>query len=299
MGSPFYRVIRGRFVIIGKAPDGDSVRFIADQPALFRPLHRADRIRLARDGSVQLRFEAVDAPELHYGKAAQPLGAEARDDLLTWIGFDLNRIEYDANPSQPGLIRSADPSSLPGAILTQAAEANGRPISYVLVNEATAGLQEGDWIHVGDELLRQTLNWRLLEAGMAYYTTYTSTPLTHREWLQDVARRARNDKKAGVWALDSTSSFELETQDSIGPGGQLILPKLFRRCTDYLKSVEQDGFRGNLEDWLVAHQAGSRQENDSVVVQDHLQLRLSDLLDQRNRTIVFQADLLDIVFVEK
>jgi hypothetical protein len=54
---------------------------------------------------------------------------------------------------------------------------------------------------------------------------------------------------------------------SIGPEGQLILPKLFRRATDYLGAVA-GGF-------------------------------LSDLLVQANDTVRFQADLLDVVFVEK
>src|SRR5947207_4986817 len=92
MASPSYLVMKGDFVIVGKEPDGDSVRFIAHNRSLYRQLHRAYRIKPSRDGSVQLRFEGVDTPELHYGSAAQPLGAEARDQLLNWIGFQ--NIEY-------------------------------------------------------------------------------------------------------------------------------------------------------------------------------------------------------------
>jgi hypothetical protein len=77
------------------------------------------------------------------------------------------------------------------------------------------------------------------------------------------------------------------------------LPKLFRRCTDYLKDVAR-GFQGNLADWLVwVSQPRSRDENDQVIVHDQLEVRLSDLLDQRNDHIAFQPDLLDIMFVEK
>jgi len=95
-----------------------------------------------------------------------------------------------------------------------------------------------------------------------------------------------------------TTEFVLEAQDSISPGGQLILPKLFRRCTDYLKAVEKD-FKGDLEDWLIWVSSGSRNENDHVVIHSYLEVKLSDLIEQRNRKIVFKADLLDIMFVEK
>lgn len=81
-----------------------------------------------------------------------------------------------------------------------------------------------------------TLNQRLLDEGMAYYTVYSSTPGTHRRHLRSVARHAR-DAGAGVWALDATAEFVLDDQTSIDPTGQLILPKLFRRATDFLKAA--------------------------------------------------------------
>jgi endonuclease YncB( thermonuclease family) len=290
MASPFYQVIQGHFVIVGKEPDGDSVRFIADNPKLYRTLKRSFRIKPSNvDKSVQLRFEGIDAPELHYGAAVQPLGKEARDQLLDWMGF--TNIEFTGNK-----VTASDPEQIPGAILSVAAEANGRPVSYVLLDAKK--LDDGQWVKVDDALLKQTLNFRLLEAGLAYYTVYTSAPLSHREFLRQVASKAR-DKKLGVWGEDRTSEFVLIDQKSISPpDGQLILPKLFRRCTDYLKAVEK-GFRGNLGDWLISTEGSSRMENDRVVVMDAMELKLSDLLEQRNSRIAFQADLLDIVFVEK
>ena len=43
----------------------------------------------------------------------------------------------------------------------------------------------------------------------------------------------------------------------------------------------------------------SRDENDRVLLKETAEVRLSDLLDQRGRTIMFRADLLDLTFVEK
>src|SRR6266568_8961922 len=128
MASPSYLVMKGDFVIIGKEPDGDSVRFIAHDLDLYRQLHRAYRIKPSHDGSVQLRFEAVDAPELHYGSAAQPLGAEARDALVAWMGFTEVTFLHEGST----MVKSAKPDRVDGAILTQMAEAHGRPVSYVL-----------------------------------------------------------------------------------------------------------------------------------------------------------------------
>ena len=169
MTSPYYHLIKGSFVIKGYEPDGDSIRFIADDPDLYHYLYRHDRIKLSkRDGSVQLRFEGVDATELHYGSAAQPLGKEARDQLLAWMGFE--NIEYKSDTST--MVESANPDSIRGAILSQAAETNGRPVSYVLLD---ADIPKGtEWIKVDAPLLKKTLNFQLLDTGLAYYTVYTS-----------------------------------------------------------------------------------------------------------------------------
>jgi hypothetical protein len=195
------------------------------------------------------------------------------------------------------MVKSSDPRTIPGAILTQAAEANGRPVSYILLEEQANQLEEGTWVHLQEDLLKTTINYRLLTSGLAYYTVYTSTPLAHRQLLREASAAARETGQ-GVWPSDTTSDFLLEDQSSLGPHGQLILPKLFRRCTDYLKDIAK-GFQGNLSDWLINTPGGSRNENDLVVVNDTIELRLSDLIEQRNRHIVFKVDLLDITFVEK
>ena len=335
MSSPFYCIIKGSFIPKNYEPDGDSVRFIADNPDLYQNLHGSYRIKPSRkDGSVQLRFEAVDAPEIHYGKASQRFGDKARDQLLAWMGF--KNIQYF--PNNPDRVQSSEPETVRGAILSKAAEANGRPISYILLENDAASLKDGDWVRVDDALLKSTINYRLLDEGIAYYTVYTSTPFDHRQLLRKVASQAR-DANRGVWELDTTTEFVLvstrnETtyatyyslglrlatlilkikvysrkyaevvlwrvlsQDSIGPDGQLILPKLFRRCTDYLKDVD-NGFQGNLADWLIWISGGSRNENDRVIIHDYLEVWLSDLIDQRNKRIVFKADMLDIMFMEK
>jgi hypothetical protein len=287
-------VLRGHLVIVGKEPDGDSVRFIPDTPDLLGRLIGAERIRPSHDGSVQLRFDAVDAPELHYGNEAQPLGGTARDALLDHLGF--TGIGYASD--SPATVTAADPAGgVRGAILSAMAEANGRPVSYVVVGDDDTLPPDGTRVTAGPDLLARTVNAWLLSEGVAYYTVYTSTPAAHRDQLRELARAAR-DKPAGVWAQDVTGGFDLTDQASIGSGGQLVLPKLFRRCTDYLRAVA-GGFSGDLVAWLRASSADPRHNVNDGVVLGATQVTLSDLITQQGRRITFAADLLDLTFVEK
>lgn len=295
MSVPFYKAIPGEFVIVGKEPDGDSVRFIPKDLELFDDLHRAFRIKPARtDSSVQLRFEAVDTPEVHYGSYSQPMGNTARDAMLKRLGF--KGITFTGKKGNE--VSASKPERLAGMVLTKGADANGRPISYVLTGKTIEGIVPGEWNFVGKEILEQTVNAFLLEEGQAYYTAYTSTPVIHRRALRPLAEEARQNAK-GIWSTDDTADFVLEDHDSIGPDGNLILPKLFRRCTDYLKSVAQ-GFDGELADWLRGKSSGSRVENDQVLL-DGVQgpVPLSSLIGQRNRRISLEVDVLSMTFVEK
>lgn len=287
MALPYYQAIHGSFVILGKSPDGDSVRFIADNPDAYRPVYRAYRITPARDGSVQLRFEGIDAPEVHYGSAAQPMGNAVRDALLARMGFT------DVTFSPNETVTAATPDRIPGWILTKGVDANGRPIAYVLLGDHD--LPDSQAVLVDDALLAQTINYELTRLGLVYYTVYTSTPDEHRRVLRAAAAEARANL-AGIWAIDATNRFALDTQADIEPGGQLILPKLFRRSTDFLKNP---GGSENLKDWLLSKATGSRPENDLVLICGHIEVPLSQLVVQQNRYVLFQADTLDIVFVEK
>jgi endonuclease YncB( thermonuclease family) len=291
MKSPFSQVIRGEFVIQDKLPDGDSVRFIAADPDLYQHLHRSERLNLSPDGSVQLRFQAIDAPELHYGKDAQPLGDTSRDALLKLLGF--KQIKFSGNK-----VTSAKPDRVAGAILANAVERNGRPVAYTLLAKDTTGLTDGASVNLDLKLLQKTLNVKLLEQGLAYLNLYSSVPLVHQQALQAIAHKVRS-QKIGIWAIDRTPNFTLNDLASITPpDGQLIYPKLFRRCIDYLKA-ENKGFRGNLKEWLLSTEGTSTPENDSLLVNGKTEVKLSDLILQQNNRIVFQADPIDIVFLER
>ena len=280
-----FRVIKGQFHIRGFKPDGDSVRFSAERKDLFVGLHREYK-SLSTTGDFQLRLEGIDAPETHYGLECQPFGVLARDRLLSLLGFTaIHHLEEKVVGCEPELV--------PGAVLTRGFDPHGRPISYALLGEQPE-LADGSDLMVGVDLLARTLNAQMIQQGFAYPLLYTSTPATHRAWLRAQAFEAR-ERKLGVWAADSSREFKLLDRTSIcASTGTLIFPKFFRRSIDYLRQTISGQFRGDFAAWLAA----TPSENDMVVI-NRLEVPLSQLFQQRNSKITCQAELLDMVFVEK
>lgn len=290
MSLAVFKLIPGKFVVVGYQPDGDSVRFIADNPNDFQELYRGHLIKPStKDGSVQLRFDCVDTPELHYGSAEQPEGATARDGLLKKMGF--GKVTYGPGKKEA---TGAENPEVPGAILTSAAEPHGRPISYVLFADDAKKLKE-QYVDVDEAVLARTMNHYLLESGLAYPLFYTSAPGAHRAYFKGIAEKARTSG-LGVWSKDSSGSFPLETAKDIGPEGALIFPKLFRRATDYLKDVAAHNFAGNLAEWIVWT---SRGENDEVMLPGGVHVHFAELIKQRNKNVSLQGDVMEMVFIER
>ena len=291
MSLPFYRFLHGNLVIRAKQPDGDSVRFVADLPEPYRDLRYARRIRPSQeDDTVQLRLEGIDAPEVHYGPFAQPYGDVSREAFLAMLGF--SDVVYEAG--EKNRVESATPDSVPVTVATHAADANGRVVSYLLPRQDLADGAEG---RLDENMLHASFNYRMLETGHAYYMAYTSTPRLHQDVCREAAIAARK-ARLGVWSLDRTQEWVLSEQADVGRNGQLIFPKLFRRCCDYLAD-RRGGFKGDLADWLVnTRQGHARDEDDRVVLEGRFETRLSELIQQRNSRVTLQVDLLDLAFVE-
>src|SRR3954447_5057102 len=57
-------LVKGNYRIVGASPDGDSVRFYPQYPALWAAA--GIPVRTNSTGGVQLRLDAIDALETHY-----------------------------------------------------------------------------------------------------------------------------------------------------------------------------------------------------------------------------------------
>lgn len=291
-----YRYIPGTIIIIGKQPDGDSVRFKPQDESLLADIYRAHLLRPSRDGSHQLRLEGIDTPETHYESKAQPRGAMARDYLLRdLLGFESVSLSGET-------VTDAEPQTIEAGILTASADVHGRPISYLTLEGNPFGKNQTGAI--SQATLEASVNYRLITTGMAYPMLYSSAPVEQRQSLSAAAKTAR-DRNIGVWAVDKTARFALTALSDVGwptkqaPGEpdasgegdtQLIFPKLFRRACDFLKSGQPD-----LVTWLAATEG----ENDRVIINNRTEVPLSHLLRRENDRYRFDADLTDAVFVEK
>ena len=285
-----YLVIAGEAVLLGKQPDGDSVRFRPQRPQLLAQLEHGDRVDPSVDGTVQLRFDGIDAPELHYRSQGQPQGGTARDALLTQLGF--SAVTFAENGTT---VTGAQPATVPMVVLSRLVEVNGRPVSAVFTGDTAERLAgaDGTWVELDAPLLDESVNVWETAQGVAYPLLYTSTAPQLRAAFTAAAEGARG-RRAGVWAQDSSARFSVAELEAVGPDGALVLPKLFRRVVDYLR--QRGGPARTLPQWLADH---PDTEDDDVLVAGAPAVPLHTLLTQDGDTVTLHADVLDLVFVER
>ena len=228
--------LAGTFRIVGTEPDGDSIRFYPDDPALWVGVPGPNPVRTNAGGGAQLRLEGIDALETHYSPRGstplhQPLefAHEAGDELLRWLGF--RGVERDGER-----VTAATPDQVEGFILTRGADLYGRCVA--LAGRGQPPGQSGAQIMVKVSLLRRTANHRLVSTGLAYPTFYLKLFPDLRAELTKQARSAR--PATGLWARDRTEKgVDVATLATLTDQA-VILPKLFRRLIDYLDLNDND-----------------------------------------------------------
>jgi len=284
--------VRGKLTIVGRQPDGDSIRFIADKRQTLLKLPHASRLRFAKDGSVQLRMDGIDAPETHFAGQAQPRGHEARQAFLELVGF--THVTYD----QAGTVSGSNPRTIDATVLINTLDPYGRPVAYLL-RGFDDRIPDGHLFAVGADMLAETVNVAMLESGEAYITMYNSMPLVHRTVLQAAASKAKKAKK-GVWAVDRTNSFTLTDLQSIGPASDaLLLPKLFRRAVHYVQACEA-GFVGSFPAWIKGSSAQAYHSEDDYIIRASGKTEaLHTVVHQDSDTITTDIDPLTDVFIEQ
>jgi hypothetical protein len=293
MSLGFYRLIKGELIVRGRqSPDGDSMRFIADDMSLFQTLPRYSPPSVAAgEASYQLRFQAIDTPELHYGGAAQPMAIESRNVLLKWLEVDASQWNWSVAPADFYWETRA-------VILTDAFEGHGRPIAFLLRELEQA---DGSDLKLSDAVLAKTYNFHAVDLGAAYLGLYSGGLSFEIQSRLISAYKAARQEKRGVWGVDRTSRFVVNTLDDMGPaGGALIYPKIFRRCVDALRWAGGQFEPGrDIDEFLT----NSPQENDSFIVHPvhggRITSRLSNVLEQVNNQIKIEIDLNAVEFVSK
>lgn len=292
-----FLVIRGTFHLTGLnvngnptgfQPDGDSIQFKPHIAALLDQLDQpGNPYRLTRIGSVNLRFEGIDAPELHYQGTRQPspLAENARDFLTGQIG--MNPVTY--GPSGTTVDPPANDGQ-EGYILSRSLEFHGRPVSFVFLG-TNPPKPDGQQVFLNAQLLRRSLNHRLLLRGHAYPLYYDTLFADLRTELTAAAERARQATR-GVWASDPTALAPVDDLDDIETT-HTVYPKLFRRLSDYFR----EGHVGldDLPDWM--EQQG---ENDEVWVLPTMnRTHFDNVIDIQLGGIALKHQPKDLVFVSR
>ncbi|MEV6038412.1 hypothetical protein AB0L65_45200 [Nonomuraea sp. NPDC052116] len=255
-----YTLLRGNFVIRyadlprqGPEPDGDTVKFLPDSPALVEGLPRRSGHppKINRRG-VSVRLEAIDALETHFEETHQQLaGANAaRDELLRLLGFTNVRYWEDL----PNKVQSADQDSIRGHVLTNGVDANGRLIGFAYAGDPPgadgADGADGAAVFLDPALVDASANGTLLAGGLVYPAFYATLPAQLRTHLAEVSQAARG-KAAGIWPGSTADPNGAATVTGLADAEGLVMwPKLFRRLVPYLAAgfTDFDGF----DAWLRA-----------------------------------------------
>jgi hypothetical protein len=242
-----YRLVRGEFILfykgktnqtVGSEPDGDTVWFKPDKPALLKNFNLADPAN-PRDadfkggGQVSLRFEAIDALELHYiGTQQEDQGARgARNFLLKEMGFQ--SVTYSG--AHQTTVKTASPHPVKGYILTRSIDPFGRPVSFAYLG--TTNRQDGSNVFLDVPLLNKSLNAGLAKAGQVFPTFYDGLPTDLRNRVTDLVNQAWNADR-GLWPRDvSTAGFTVKNLSELT--SLVFWPKLFRRLADYFSDGNQ------------------------------------------------------------
>lgn len=234
-------LIKGTFHIVGKQPDGDSIRFKAANKNNWKKLSTESGKPVTKDitstvdQTAQLRIESIDALEIHYKGNHQPLGqsTEATKHLLGLLGF--KNVQF--GPSGIVVI-SADKDGIEGYILTRYIDnpLYNRPVSFVFAGTTT--LKDGrDDVFLDKAMLKKSVNYKMMQAGFVYPVFYNTLFYDLRNEFISALKKARSNKK-NIWhptTGDSTNKgfkaiklVDLEDKE-------IVFPKLFRRLADFHK----------------------------------------------------------------
>ncbi|MEM9795276.1 MAG: hypothetical protein AAF919_02235 [Pseudomonadota bacterium] len=267
-----FTILSGRFAPNLGVPDGDSVRFVPDNPDCLFALPRRGRPPKLNpnNGSITLRFEGIDTPETG---AALPWSENATTAMLAFLALD-----------------AAD--TAPGWIATAQLGPNGRPIAFVFPGAAPEA--DGADIWLGPEEIKTSVNWAQLAAGLAYPLFYDTLFDDLRGAMAEAAIQARQAGN-GLWPEDVTGAGARWTGDP--DTLPVLFPKLWRRIDAYVRDETffdpAAPFKA-FTDWI----AFEKPERVSVPSQA-LFTGFDNVIDVTDDTVRMNVDPTDLVIISR
>lgn len=262
-----FRVIKGELRPDFGRPDGDSMRFVPDDPTpIFQLTRRGSGPKINQsNGSIQLRYESIDTMESRAGD----LAAEA-----TRSNIELS--EADGIPRR-------------GYICSTQLGPNGRPIVFVFTGDTD--VDDGGEIFLGPDDIMTSINVQQFSRGLAYPLFYDTLFDDLRERCSEVSRQARTDNR-GVWAEDVSMDGAAWTGnvDTLAP----IFPKLWRRIDKYVRDetlFDEDAPFRNLREFI--ERSGER----VVILSQQRFTGFDDVIDTTDDTVRLLVDPHDMVVI--
>ncbi len=228
-----FQLIKGEYFVRNSSPDGDSIKFKANDSRVWSSVPGRS-IRPNAQDWVQLRVEAVDALETHFKSrptAYQVKPPEpASERLFNLLG--ITDVVWDRGGRR---VRSASDGT-EGFILTRGTGPYGRPIAFLFAGSPPRGA--GPDVYLDTALLKQSVNYVLLAEGLVYPLFYDTLFYDLRTCLAEAATKAR-EENVGIWAEDKSLTGVTVRSESDITGQNPILPKLFRRTVEHFRSGAQ------------------------------------------------------------
>ena len=237
-----FTLIKGTFHVVGYSPDGDSIRFKADNEKQWDKVF--GKVKRNAKGHAQLRIEAIDTLETHFMDEHQPreLADAAAQQLFQLLG--IKNAVWNADRSK---VLSAEDGTK-GCIIARVAEKYGRPVSFVFAE--MDDFTDGQEVYLDRELAVRSVNHQLLADGLAYPTFYDGMFYDLRELFAEATAQARK-AQTGIWSKDTTNAYFHVGSLADITEEHVILPKLFRRMTAYIKqhgTFDAQGFLASLRE---------------------------------------------------
>ncbi|MBL7777267.1 MAG: thermonuclease family protein [Chitinophagales bacterium] len=288
-----FTLIKGHFAAVGFQPDGDSVKFKATNPNLFKKLTtdqgKQGIVKLNKNGLAQLRIEGIDALETHYLAGTQThqhwnLADAARHHLLNHLGF--TGVQWGKAGKE---ITGVNQDNLPGYILTKKVDNNqyGRPVAFVF--KGTTPLKDGADVFLDVTLLKKSLNYEMMKAGHAYPMYYKNLYYDLRNALTAALKEARQARR-GVWSADVTNKGV--TINTAANGQDVAMfPKLFRRLMEHINKNKKP--ISTFADFL------EKQNERLFVLGKFHEVNFGDIVEVKNKKLRLTEKPENLIFMPK
>lgn len=265
-----FHLIKGTFHVVGYSPDGDSIRFKANNPENWNFLAGIPTV-LNEENHAQIRLLGIDSLETHFRNCRQQWGFISANFLLEFLGIE--GVKWDED--RKIIVAAKDKN--PGFILAKKTDQHGRPLAFVFSGDID--YPDGAEFFLPLDLLFKSANYHSLATGQSYPTYYRGIAPTLRAKMTGAVIKARNNKR-GIWQFDVTNKGFRVGDLFDASKNIVILPKLFRRLIAYLEtSNDLRGFKNSLvksEKVLILPHKEKRLFRDIILQQEDF-FRLSEL----------------------